>query len=254
MCVSVCVSVCVCVFLCVCLCVCVSVCVCVCVWTLLSQNCKESTCKARDPGLIPGEGNGYPLQYSCLESSMDRGAWLATPHGVTKSWTEQNDERIYMLYIWYRLTWPVVSLCFLICKAQRIVPSLEIFKISKSCRFVLQSSLSCRAVAVGHDGCIFVVWVIVLPVRRGVLHWVLHIEERRWPIWEGAVVFCCSARCQLDGELQIKECVSHGLAEARTVSPPMGMAVGDEMLWLFVCITSLVEFSPDKIIHIEATW
>ena len=52
---------------------------------------KESGCNAGDPGLIPGserppeEGNGNPLQYSCLENSMDRGAWQATVHGVTKS-------------------------------------------------------------------------------------------------------------------------------------------------------------------------
>ena len=52
---------------------------------------KESTCNAGDMGLIPGsgrypgEGNGYPLQYSCLENSMDRGAWQAPVHGVTKS-------------------------------------------------------------------------------------------------------------------------------------------------------------------------
>ena len=36
---------------------------------------------------VPGEGNGNPLQYSCLENFMDRGAWQATAHGVTKSWT-----------------------------------------------------------------------------------------------------------------------------------------------------------------------
>ena len=35
-------------------------------------------------GRSPGEGNGSPLQYSCLENSMDRGAWRATVHGVTK--------------------------------------------------------------------------------------------------------------------------------------------------------------------------
>ena len=52
---------------------------------------KESACNARDLGLIlglersPGEGNGNPLQYSCLENHMDRGAWQATVHGVTKS-------------------------------------------------------------------------------------------------------------------------------------------------------------------------
>ena len=34
-----------------------------------------------------GEGNGNPLQYSCLENSMDGGAWWATVHGVAKSWT-----------------------------------------------------------------------------------------------------------------------------------------------------------------------
>ena len=41
------------------------------------------------PGLgkSPGRGHGYPLQYSCLENPMDRGAWQATVHGVTKSWT-----------------------------------------------------------------------------------------------------------------------------------------------------------------------
>ena len=55
---------------------------------------KESACNVGDPGLIlesgrsPGEGNGNPPQYSCLESPMDRGAWWATAHGVTKSWTQ----------------------------------------------------------------------------------------------------------------------------------------------------------------------
>ena len=42
------------------------------------------------PGLgsSPGERNGNPLQYSCLENSMERGAWQATVQGVTKSWTQ----------------------------------------------------------------------------------------------------------------------------------------------------------------------
>ena len=42
-------------------------------------------------GRSPGEGNGYPYQHSCLESSMDRGAWLATVHGVTNSQTWLRD-------------------------------------------------------------------------------------------------------------------------------------------------------------------
>ena len=51
---------------------------------------KESACNAGSvPGLerSPGEGNGNPLQYSCLENSMDRGAWQVIVHGVTKSRT-----------------------------------------------------------------------------------------------------------------------------------------------------------------------
>ena len=45
------------------------------------------------PGLgrFPGEGNGNPLQYSCLENPMDGGAWWATVHRVTKSWTRLSD-------------------------------------------------------------------------------------------------------------------------------------------------------------------
>ena len=42
-------------------------------------------------GRSPGEGNGNPLQYSCLENSMDRGAWWATVHGVTKNQTWVSD-------------------------------------------------------------------------------------------------------------------------------------------------------------------
>ena len=51
---------------------------------------KESACNAGDldsipeSGRSPGEGNGNPLQYSCLENSMDRGAWQATVHGVAR--------------------------------------------------------------------------------------------------------------------------------------------------------------------------
>ena len=43
------------------------------------------------PNRLSGEGHGNPLQYSCLENSMDRGAWRATIHGVTKSWTWLSD-------------------------------------------------------------------------------------------------------------------------------------------------------------------
>ena len=58
---------------------------------------KESTCNAGDPGLIsgsersPGEGNGNPLQYSCLENTRHRGTWQATVHRVTEGETRLSD-------------------------------------------------------------------------------------------------------------------------------------------------------------------
>ena len=58
---------------------------------------KAPACNVGDlgsiPGLgrFPGEGNGNPLQYSCLENPMDRGAWWAIVHGVAKSRTRQSD-------------------------------------------------------------------------------------------------------------------------------------------------------------------
>ena len=61
---------------------------------------KNSSTNAGDSGSIlgsgksPGGGNGNSLQYSCLENPMDRGAWQATVHGVTKSWTQLSDYTI----------------------------------------------------------------------------------------------------------------------------------------------------------------
>ena len=61
------------------------------------SNSKEPSCSLGDPGLIPGSGrspgerNGNPSQYSCLENPMDRGAWQGTVHGVSKSWTWLSD-------------------------------------------------------------------------------------------------------------------------------------------------------------------
>ena len=58
---------------------------------------KNPPANAGDMGLIPGSGrcpgggHGNPLQYSCLENPMDRGAWRAAVHGVTKSWTQLSD-------------------------------------------------------------------------------------------------------------------------------------------------------------------
>ena len=53
---------------------------------------KNPPANAGDSHSIPGEGNGNLLQYSCLGNPMGRGAWQATVHGVTKSWTQLSDQ------------------------------------------------------------------------------------------------------------------------------------------------------------------
>ena len=66
---------------------------------------KESACNAGDPGSIPGlgrppgEGNGYPLRYSCLENFMDGGAWQATVYGVTKSQMSDFTPSLWLLHM-----------------------------------------------------------------------------------------------------------------------------------------------------------
>ena len=66
---------------------------------------KRSACNARDPGSVPesgrspGEGDGYPLRYSCLENSMDRGAWWPTVHGVIKSRTRLRDSHFHFTHL-----------------------------------------------------------------------------------------------------------------------------------------------------------
>ena len=79
------------------------------------SNGKMSDCNARDPASIPGSGitpggrNGNPLQYSCLENSMDRGAWWATGHEVAKSRTQLSDFTSLQLYYSITICIPFIS-------------------------------------------------------------------------------------------------------------------------------------------------
>ena len=69
---------------------------------------KESVCNAEDPssipgsGRTPGEGNSNPLQFSCLENSMDRGTWRATVHGVSE--LDMREQLIHIEYVPYQNT------------------------------------------------------------------------------------------------------------------------------------------------------
>ena len=71
------------------------------------SDSKEFACNVGDLGSIPGsgrspgEGNGNPLQYSCLENPMDGGAWWATVHGVAKSRTRLSDFTFTFFHIYF---------------------------------------------------------------------------------------------------------------------------------------------------------
>ena len=73
------------------------------------SDSKESACNVGNLGSIPGlgrspgEGNGYPLQYTGLENSMDRRAWQSTVHGVAKSQTRLSDFH-FIVPTWYYWT------------------------------------------------------------------------------------------------------------------------------------------------------
>ena len=65
------------------------------------SDCKESASNAGDLGSIPGSGtsagDGNPLQYSCLENPMDRGAWQAIVYGIAKSQTQMSNFHLLTL-------------------------------------------------------------------------------------------------------------------------------------------------------------
>ena len=73
---------------------------------LVVKNTPANAGDTRDVGSIPGsgrspgEGNGNPLQYSCLGNLTNRGAWRATVHGVARNWTQLSDKTATDLFIW----------------------------------------------------------------------------------------------------------------------------------------------------------
>ena len=86
--------------------------------SLVAQRVKASACNVGDlssiPGLgrYPGERNGNPFQYSCLENPMDREAWWATVHGVAKSQTRLSDFTFTFFFLLDEICTEFLFLCF----------------------------------------------------------------------------------------------------------------------------------------------
>ena len=91
---------------------------------------KESACSAGDLGSIrgsgrsPGEGNGYPLQYSYLENSMDRGAWQATVHGVARVRNDLATNTFTYVHSLLLMKWSVTTISY-VWTIEKLLPSKE---------------------------------------------------------------------------------------------------------------------------------
>ena len=90
---------------------------------------KESACNAGDPGLIPGEGNGNTLQYSCSENSMDRGAWRAH-----SPWTHKESDTTKQLMLSLSGGWLISAELKLKTQVFRLVLVCSIFSTLDSRR------------------------------------------------------------------------------------------------------------------------
>ena len=128
------------------------------------SNGKESACNEGDSGLIPGlgrspgDGNGNPPQYFCLGNPMDRGAWQAVVHEVSKSQTHLSD---------FENEWVYIHQCYFLNLSYPLLPPpcpqvhslhlhLHFFSVNRFISTVFLDSVSmCGACMLSHFGCDF---------------------------------------------------------------------------------------------------
>ena len=110
---------------------------------------KESACSVGDLGSVPGlgrssgEGNGYSFQYSCLENSMNRGAWWATVPGIAKGWTQLSDQHFHFMYNSFQITEPWLGTTQIGSNLVRNSNASKTLDLNGSKRSISQMDLEC---------------------------------------------------------------------------------------------------------------
>ena len=114
-----------------------------------SVNAGDSrdSCSIPELGRSPGEGNGYLPQYSCLENSMDRGAWWSTVHGVTKSWIWLSDW--YFHFFFHPLPNMIFFLSF------KLLPLIDWKFHAFLCLFLVGKTSGCLQICDAFSICLF---------------------------------------------------------------------------------------------------
>ena len=120
-------------------------------------------------GRSPGEGNGNPCQYSCLENSMDRGAWRATVHGATKSWT------------WLKQLNNSINFTLLCCAVLCLVAQLHLTGVG--CHALLQGIFPTQGLNPGLLHCRWILYHLSHQGSPRLLEWVAYPFSRgsSWP-------------------------------------------------------------------------
>ena len=162
---------------------------------------KESVCKAGDWGLIPrlgrspGEGNSYPLQYSCLENAMNRRAWQAIVHGVAKSQTCLSDFHSLTHIQTHNLAQTLMFTWMTIITSMRVCT--ELLSLHSSAAGTAWDPVSWRAGYIHHSQwakwqtpnyCLTFAWPTVSPIWRTIsyLKYFRDLQLR----------FCCNNKSQ----------------------------------------------------------
>ena len=160
----------------------------------------KSTCQPRDMGSIPeprrspGEGNGNPLQYSCLENPMDKGTWSATVHGAAKSWVQLSNSTTTNTTWYLSFFFPTTEHLKIVNKYVQFLSSSKIFHLQNApwqCKLTHSPSLRLHLTRDPHYEQCDLAWDLAQPGHWGTTE-IRHSNVQGWGHYS-SLLFAISA-------------------------------------------------------------